>query len=66
MSERQTYPSAPVALPLRLDAEPKPVPGCAHCDNIAVGRDRAQANGDASKRSDCNVRLRRHLTADHQ
>ncbi|MEU3184576.1 hypothetical protein ABZ707_10235 [Streptomyces sp. NPDC006923] len=49
MSERHTYPSAPTALPLRLDAEPKPVPGCAHCHNIARKHDRAQVNGDASK-----------------
>ncbi|SCF80446.1 hypothetical protein GA0115259_1028411 [Streptomyces sp. MnatMP-M17] len=66
MSERQTCPSAPVVLPLRLDAEPKPVPGCAHCDNIAMEHDRARANGEASKRRDCNVRLRRHLSADHR
>lgn len=45
--------------------DPKPVPGCAHCDNVAVDRDHAKANGDASRVSDCNVRMRRHLGADH-
>lgn len=66
MSERRTYPSAPVILPLRLDAEPSPVPGCAHCDNIATEHDRARANGDGSRVSDCNVRLSRHLTDAHR
>nr|WP_228868892.1 hypothetical protein [Streptomyces halstedii] len=65
MSESRTYPGAPVILPLRLDHEPKPVPGCSLCDNIASDRDRARANGDASKRTDCNVRLNRHHSADH-
>ncbi|OCC07520.1 hypothetical protein A3Q37_06684 [Streptomyces sp. PTY087I2] len=44
---------------------PRPVAGCAHCDKVAQDRDRAKANGDASGVSDCNVRLRRHLGADH-
>lgn len=46
--------------------EPKPVPGCSHCDNIAVERDRAQANGDGSRVTDCHVRMARHLSADHR
>ncbi|GAA2229782.1 hypothetical protein GCM10010360_61360 [Streptomyces nogalater] len=45
--------------------DPRPVAGCAHCDKVAQDRDRAKANGDASGVSDCNVRLRRHLGADH-
>ncbi|QEU75078.1 hypothetical protein CP967_26585 [Streptomyces nitrosporeus] len=61
MSERHTCPSAPVALPLRLDVEPKPVPGCAHCGTGAMDRDHAKANGDASRVSDRNVRMSRHL-----
>ncbi len=55
----------PVDLPLRLEGDPKPVPGCAHCDNVAMERDRAQANGDGSKHSDCNVRMTRHLADAH-
>ncbi|MFS0692018.1 hypothetical protein [Streptomyces nitrosporeus] len=55
----------PVELPLRLEGGPKPVPGCAHCDNVAMERDRAQANGDGSRRSDCNVRMARHLADAH-
>lgn len=66
MNKPRTYPGAPAALPLRLDAEPKPEPGCAQCHNIAMEYDRAQANGDAGKRSACNGRLRRHLSADHR
>jgi hypothetical protein len=62
----QTTQGSPVNLPLRLDPDPAPVPGCAHCDNVAQERDRSKVNGDASGVSDCNVRLRRHLTADHQ
>lgn len=50
----------PVSLPLRLEPDPKPVPGCAHCDNVAEDRDRSHANGDASRVSDCDVRMRRH------
>lgn len=46
--------------------EPKPVPGCAHCDKVAQDRDRAKANGDASSVSVCNVRLRRHLGDAHK
>uniref|UniRef100_A0AAU2VUA5 Transposase n=1 Tax=Streptomyces sp. NBC_00008 TaxID=2903610 RepID=A0AAU2VUA5_9ACTN len=65
MTEAKRYPSAPVELPLELMPEPKPVAGCAHCDKVALDRDRAKANGDASGRSDGSVRLRRHLKADH-
>ncbi|MGW5336038.1 hypothetical protein [Streptomyces bauhiniae] len=55
----------PVDLPMRLDRDPEPVPGCPLCDNIAHDRDRAHANGNASQVSDCNVRMRRHVTAQH-
>ncbi|MFG3409356.1 hypothetical protein [Streptomyces sp. NPDC048142] len=51
----------PVELPLMLEGEPQPIPGCAHCDKVAMDRDQAKANGDSSGVSDCNVRLRRHL-----
>jgi hypothetical protein len=65
MTKTQTTPENPVSLPLRLTPDPSPVPGCAHCDNVAMERDQAQTNGDTSGRSDCNVRMRRHHTADH-
>ncbi|MHC0432652.1 hypothetical protein ACX6XY_21095 [Streptomyces sp. O3] len=61
----QTTQETPVDLPVRLDADPMPEPGCAHCDNVAMDRDRAKANGNASGVSDCNVRLRRHLEDVH-
>ena len=61
----QTTQGSPVNLPLRLDPDPAPAPGCAHCDNVAQERDRSKVNGDASGVSDCNVRLRRHLEDVH-
>lgn len=39
---------------------PAPVPGCAACKGIAERRAKAQAEGDYSSVSDCNVRLLRH------
>ncbi|MEU6403010.1 hypothetical protein [Streptomyces sp. NPDC046985] len=63
MTTTQTTQADPAGLALRLQGEPKPVPGRPLCDSIATDRDRAQANGDASGVSDCNVRMGRHLTA---
>ncbi|MEU3712338.1 hypothetical protein [Streptomyces catenulae] len=60
MSQPRTYPSEAVELPLRLDAEPGPVPDCAGCTELANVRDRARAGGDMTTVSDCNVFLRRH------
>jgi hypothetical protein len=65
MSQTQTMQEHPVELPLAVEAVPKPVAGCATCDLLAQDRDRARANGDGSKRADVNVRLSRHLGADH-
>ncbi|MGW0832269.1 hypothetical protein [Streptomyces prunicolor] len=65
MTNVQTTPGNPLDLPVWVEPDPMPVAGCAHCDNVAMERDRARANGDASGRSDCNVRMRRHHTADH-
>ena len=39
---------------------PAPVPGCAACEDIARRRAQAQADGDYSRVSDCNIRMRRH------
>ncbi|MFD4633341.1 hypothetical protein ACFVYR_34955 [Streptomyces sp. NPDC058284] len=65
MTTTKTTQEKPVDLPLSMERDPQPVPGCVHCDNVAMDRDRAQANGDASRVSDCNVRMRRHAEADH-
>ncbi len=65
MIKTQTTQENPVELPLRLERDPQPVPGCAHCDNVAMERDRARANGDGSKVSDCNVRMRLHYVDAH-
>lgn len=54
------------APPLGPMLAPQPLAGCAHCDKVAMDRDHAKANGDASRVSDCNVRLRRHLTDAHR
>lgn len=56
----------PVDLPLRLEGDPKSVPGCAHCDTVAMDRGHAKANVDGSRVSDCNVRLSRHLADAHR
>lgn len=45
--------------------EPVPKAGCSSCDSLASARSLATANGDGSARSDCNVKLRRHLREDH-
>lgn len=62
----QTVMGNPVNLPLRLEGDPQSVPGCAHCDNIAMDRMHAKANGDASRVTDCNVRMSRHIADAHQ
>ncbi|MEV3875425.1 hypothetical protein [Streptomyces sp. NPDC049906] len=60
MSESRTCPSGPVEIPLTVDLEPTPVPGCAGCTELANARDRARVVGDMTTVSDCNVFLRRH------
>lgn len=64
-TKTRTTQEKPLDLPVRLDPDPKPMPGCAGCDVIAHDRDRAQANGNASGVSDCNVRLGLHLGDAH-
>ncbi|PBC81721.1 hypothetical protein SAMN05428954_5680 [Streptomyces sp. 2112.3] len=64
-AQTNTVQEKPVDLPLTLEPGPKPIPGCAHCDKVAIDRDRAKANGDGSSVSDCNVRMRRHLSDAH-
>lgn len=60
MSEPNTYPSAPVELPLKLsELEPTPVEGCAGCTELAKVRDWARASGDQTTATDCNVFIRR-------
>ncbi|WP_327358088.1 hypothetical protein [Streptomyces sp. NBC_01304] len=62
---RQTAQERPVDLPLRLDGDPQPVDGCTLCANLVDQRTTAKANGDRSKISDINVRMRRHLKDAH-
>ncbi|MFJ4701924.1 hypothetical protein ACIP5N_27565 [Streptomyces sp. NPDC088768] len=57
----QTSPSPTVS----TDSEPRPVPGCYLCDNIAHERDRARANRDSDLVRYCNDRMRRHVTSQH-
>ncbi|MDT0467060.1 hypothetical protein [Streptomyces gibsoniae] len=42
---------------------PAPHPGCKVCGALAAERERAQAAGDVSKVSDCNVEIREHKDA---
>lgn len=41
-------------------AQPEPAPGCGVCATWVQRRAEAQAAGDYSRVSDCNVRLRQH------
>lgn len=65
MTNPRTYPEPPINLPLRLGRDPEPVPGCALCANQASQRDAARANGNGSRITDLNVRMRRHLKDAH-
>ncbi|MEU6921631.1 hypothetical protein [Streptomyces sp. NPDC046631] len=60
MSEPTRYSTTPVELPLRLDADPAPVEGCAGCTELANVRDRARLVGDMTTVTDCNIYMRRH------
>ncbi|MFF4243759.1 hypothetical protein ACFYY2_04720 [Streptomyces sp. NPDC001822] len=60
MTEPTTRRTGPLGLPLRAEAEPTPVEGCAGCAELAVVRDRSRLVGDLSTVSDCNVLMRRH------
>ncbi|MEW2128937.1 hypothetical protein [Streptomyces sp. NPDC005435] len=55
----------PLDLSLVFETGPEPMPNCAECAMHRVERERAKACGDGSKRSDINVRLRRHLADKH-
>ncbi|MGW5477740.1 hypothetical protein [Streptomyces sp. NPDC004008] len=54
--------TSPVDL-LPLPERPAPHPGCKVCGALAAERERAQASGDYSKVSDCNVEIREHKDA---
>ncbi|MEV3855976.1 hypothetical protein AB0J38_16830 [Streptomyces sp. NPDC050095] len=60
MANPTTYPSPPVELPLRLDADPGPVGGCDVCGALDKQRAEARAKGDLSKVSDMNVEILGH------
>lgn len=51
--------SGPVHLPLP-SRPPTPTPGCVICTDLAKKREQARADGDHSRVSDCNVRMRAH------
>ncbi|MFD4760916.1 hypothetical protein ACFWOJ_19090 [Streptomyces sp. NPDC058439] len=60
MTEPTRYSTPPIELPLNLDREPDPAPGCAGCAELVAVRDRARAVGDWTSVSDYNVFMRRH------
>jgi hypothetical protein len=60
MTHPTTYPSPPVELPLRLDADPPPFAHCDVCAALDRERSEARAKGNGSKVSDCNVEIRSH------
>ncbi|MFC7264526.1 hypothetical protein [Streptomyces lutosisoli] len=60
MTDPTRYATPPVELPLRLDAEPLPVPGCDVCSALDQERSEARGKGDMSKVSDINVEIRSH------
>ncbi|MFB7941488.1 hypothetical protein [Streptomyces sp. NPDC056049] len=60
MSEPTRYSAAPIELPLNLDRGPAPIEGCPGCAELSAVRGRAEAVGDWTTVSDCNVFLRRH------
>ncbi|MCC3769632.1 hypothetical protein [Streptomyces sp. UNOC14_S4] len=62
----KTYPQPSVELPLKLDSEPEGDPHCGVCTSLFKERSEAQARGDGSKVSDCNVELRNHPHKGHQ
>lgn len=60
MTNPTTYPSPPVELPLRLEGDPHPAPGCDVCGALSGERSEARAAGNMSKVSDVNVEIRNH------
>lgn len=60
MTHPTTCPGPPVELPLRLDADPEPVPGCDVCSALSKERHEAHRRRDMSKVTDVNVEIRRH------
>jgi len=60
MTEPTRYPTPPVLLPLRLETDPPPVPGCDVCAALDRERVEARRDGDMSTVSDANVEIRSH------
>ncbi|KOT86752.1 hypothetical protein ADK86_38210 [Streptomyces sp. NRRL F-5755] len=60
MTNPTRYSTAPIVLPLPLEADPAPVDGCAGCAELVNVRERARAVGDLTTVTDCNIHLRRH------
>ncbi|MFJ9139252.1 hypothetical protein OG458_40795 [Streptomyces sp. NBC_01281] len=59
MTQQTTADDQPVDLSLPLD-QPEPVPRCDVCAALARQRAEAEAAGDWSKVTDCNVEIRDH------
>nr|WP_093484928.1 MULTISPECIES: hypothetical protein [unclassified Streptomyces] len=59
MSDARTTPARPVRRSHPPDA-PEPATGCDVCAALAKQRAEAQARGDLSSASDCNVELAAH------
>ncbi|MEU8693014.1 hypothetical protein [Streptomyces sp. NPDC048665] len=60
MTSPKTYPSDPIELPLRLDADPKPAADCRVCQALDKQRSEARAKHNMSKVSDLNIEIRNH------
>jgi hypothetical protein len=54
-----TMDRAPIGLSLPLE-DPEPVSDCKECAALGHQRSEARAQGDMSRVSDCNVRMRAH------
>lgn len=53
--------AAPVSYIVHMPAAlPEPVSGCVTCTALAERRQQAQAAGDYSRMSDCNIWISRH------
>ncbi|MFE2530426.1 hypothetical protein [Streptomyces sp. NPDC059371] len=59
MKQQTTIDDRPIDLALPLD-RPEPAEGCQVCAALARQRAAAEASGDGSKASDCNIEIRGH------
>ncbi|MFF3409508.1 hypothetical protein ACFYW8_25535 [Streptomyces sp. NPDC002742] len=59
MKQQTTMDDGLIGLPLPLD-QPEPAADCQVCAALARQRAKAEASGDWSKVSDCNIEIRGH------